>query len=314
MMSSPDGRPTERPAPICRLCGGRGAPRYTDCRDLEYFIPARFDFHRCAACGLVFMHPLPTREELPHLYPPTYHNFDAPVGALSRTLLDRYYAHHAAICRRYLPKDGAFLEIGSAGGDLLERLRAQGYRNVQGVELSRDGWELSRRKGLTVFHGTAEEFATDDRFDLVFMSHVIEHVLDPVDTVLRMAALLKEGGVLYVETPNVASLDARIWRRHWGLIHYPRHLYLFDRRTIRRLLSRGGLIVERTWSELNSCGWALSVQCALRRLGLDPSRRPRSFYYPALLVASLPLNLVDLCAGGTAFMATVARKARAVPA
>lgn len=294
--------------PTCILCGGHGKLRFSDCRDLEYFIPASSDFYRCTACGFVFMHPQPTRDDLPGLYPSTYHNFDAPSGAMSRMLLDRYYAHHAAICRRYLPRDGAFLEIGSAGGDLLARLRDHGYRNVQGIELSRDGWEISRQKGLEVFHGTVEEFATDQRFDMLFMSHVIEHVLDPVATVGRMAGLLKEGGVLYVETPNVAALDARIWRRHWGLIHYPRHLYLFDRRTLGRLLAGGGLAVERVWSEINSCGWALSVQGMLRRLGIDPSRRPRSWYYPAVLVACLPLNLLDRCFGGTAFMAAVARK------
>jgi SAM-dependent methyltransferase len=292
----------------CILCGGPGTAHYTGCRDLEYFIPAAFDFYRCAACGLLFLHPLPAREELPRLYPSTYHNFDAPSGALSRLLLDRYHAHHAAICRRYLPPDGAFLEIGSAAGDLLERLRARGYHNVQGVELSRDGWEISRRKGLRVFHGSVEEFASEECFDMIFMSHVIEHVLDPVATVRRMGGLLRDGGVLYIETPNAAALDARIWGRHWGLIHYPRHLYLFDRRTLGRLLGGGGLVVERVWSEINSCGWALSVQGMLRRLGIDPSRRPRSWYYPAVLVAALPLNFLDLCLGGTAFMAAVARK------
>jgi hypothetical protein len=66
--------------------------------------------------------------------------------------------------------------------------------------------------------------------------------------------------------------------------------------------------VERVWSEINSCGWALSVQGMLRRLGVDPSRRPRSWYYPAVLVACLPLNVLDVCFGGTAFMAAVARK------
>ena len=67
-----------------------------------------------------------------------------------------------------------------------------------------------------VFHGTLDEFETDDKFDLVFMSHVIEHVLDPVATVAKIRTLLKPGGVLYLETPNVRSLDARLWRRRWG--------------------------------------------------------------------------------------------------
>jgi hypothetical protein len=106
---------------------------------------------------------------------------------------------------------------------------------------------------------------------------------------------LKPGGVLYLETPNVRALDSRLWGRRWGLIHYPRHLYLFDRSTIRRLFESAGLVDVRVASELNSCGWALSVQSELRRVGLDRSRRPRSFYYSLLLLLFLPVNAVDSC-------------------
>jgi SAM-dependent methyltransferase len=209
-----------------------------------------------------------------------------------------------------MPPDGSMLEIGCAAGDLLVRVQDQlPEATVRGVELSKEASERAWERGLDVFHGTLEEFETDERFDLVFMSHVIEHVLDPVATVERIASLLKPGGILYLETPNVRSLDARIWKRHWGLIHYPRHLCLFDRSTIAGLLERGGFSVEDVSPQVNSCGWALSVQSALRRSGIDRSRRPRSAYYPLLLLVFLPLNLVDLCLGGTAFMSATGRRA-----
>jgi hypothetical protein len=135
-------------------------------------------------------------------------------------------------------------------------------------------------------------------------------VLDPVSTVAVIERLLAPGGVLYLETPNVGSLDARLWKQRWGLIHYPRHLYLFDRATITRLLGTAGLTTEGVRWEPNSCGWALSVQSELRRRGIDRSRAPRSRYYPLLLMLFLPLNLLDAVFGGTAFMSAIGRKAR----
>ena len=66
----------------------------------------------------------------------------------------------------------------------------------------------------------------------------------------------------------------------------------------------------RVSSQVNSCGWALSVQSMLRRRGLDRSHRPRSFYYPLLLLAFLPFNLLDAALGGTAFMTAIARRPR----
>lgn len=297
-------------APRCRLCGGTGAVLYVDCLDLEYFMANDAVMHRCRSCSLVFLHPLPTREELAALYPDNYHNFQSARGALARFLFERYHARQAALCMRNLPPDGTFLEVGCGDGAILAKLRERGIGDVQGIEIARAGGEAARRKGLRVFHGTLEEFDTDERFDMVFMSHVIEHVLDPVLAMQRIADLLKPGGVVYLETPNVGSLDARLWGSNWGLVHYPRHLWLFDRTTLRRLVESAGLRVERTSFELNSCGWALSIQHWLRKRSFDRARAPRSFYYNPLLVLCLPLNLLDRVAGGTAFMSVIARKER----
>jgi SAM-dependent methyltransferase len=295
----------------CPLCSGEASLLYSDCFDFEYFVESSAQFYRCTDCGFVLMDPLPTRTELSELYPADYHNFDPPSNGISRLLLDRYYEHQSALCRRRMAEGGSFLEIGCAAGDILERMQRSGHHDVRGIEISREACEQAWKRDLNVFHGTLDEFESDDKFDLVFMSHVIEHVLDPVATVAKIRTMLKPRGVLYLETPNVRALDSRLWKSRWGLIHYPRHLYLFDRSTVRRLLEASGLVDVRVASELNSCGWALSVQSALRRMGLDRSRRPRSFYYSLLLLLFLPVNAVDWCFRSTAFISATAHEPKA---
>ena len=294
----------------CVLCGRATALLYDDCTDFEYFMTAPGDLYRCRSCGLVAMEPMPTRDELPALYPAEYENFSGPRNPVARFLLARYQRRQADICRKHLPPDGRILEIGCATGDVLAELAGE-YPVVQGIELSEDACAVARARGLDVFCGTLEEFETHQQYDVVFMSHVIEHVLDPVATVAIIERLLAPGGVLYLETPNVGSLDARLWKQRWGLIHYPRHLYLFDRSTVTRLLASADLRTEGVRWEPNSCGWALSVQSWLRRRGFDRSRAPRSRYYPLLLMLFLPLNLLDAAFGGTAFMSAIGRKAPA---
>jgi SAM-dependent methyltransferase len=291
----------------CVLCGGSVELLYDDCTDFEYFMTNPGNLARCHRCGLVVMDPMPTREELPGLYPADYHSYAQGGNPVARWLLRRYQRRQAALCRKHLPPGGRFLEIGCATGDVLAELAGQ-YPIVSGIELSEDAAAVAAARGLDVFCGTLEEFETDQQYDLIFMSHVIEHVLDPVATVARIAQLLAPGGVLYVETPNVGALDARVWKSRWGLIHYPRHLYLFDRSTIARLYESAGMTCDAVRWEPNSCGWALSVQSMLRRRGWDRTRRPRSRYYPLLLVAFLPLNLLDLAFGGTAFMSAIGHK------
>ncbi len=250
---------------------------------------------------------MPTRAELPTLYPAEYHNFGTPGNPIAAFLLRRYQQRQANLCRKLLRPGGRFLEIGCATGDVLAELEGE-YPVVRGIELSQEACAEAGRRGLEVFCGTLEEYEPTEQYDLVFMSHVIEHVLDPVATVAKIESLLAPGGVLYLETPNVGSLDARVWKQRWGLIHYPRHLYLFDRATIRSLIESAGLTTEAVRWEPNSCGWALSVQSALRRRGIDRSRLPRSRYYPALLLFFLPFNALDALFGGTAFMSAIGRK------
>jgi 2-polyprenyl-3-methyl-5-hydroxy-6-metoxy-1,4-benzoquinol methylase len=302
-------RPSSPPTAPCVLCHGRKTLLWDDCTDLEYFMTGSGDMYRCEACGLVAMEPMPTRQELPALYPPGYYNLSERKSALARFLQRRYHQRQAGICRSFLPPDGRILEIGCATGDVLVGLRDD-YPVVHGVDLSDAACEVARRRGLEVFCGTLEEYETDQQYDVVFMSHIIEHVIDPVATVAAVERLLAPGGVLYIETPNVGSLDARVWKQRWGLIHYPRHLYLFDRDTISSLLTSSSLATEHVRWEPNSCGWALSVQSELRRRQIDRATTPRSWYYPLLLMLFLPFNLVDTRFGGTAFMSVIGRKAQ----
>ncbi len=76
------------------------------------------------------------------------------------------------------------------------------------------------------------------------MFHVIEHVADPKAVVERIAAWLSDGGHLVIETPNINSVDARIFKKtFWGGYHIPRHWTLFNEKSLRQLFEAAGLKV-----------------------------------------------------------------------
>jgi hypothetical protein len=88
------------------------------------------------------------------------------------------------------------------------------------------------------------------------MFHVIEHVADPVGVVNRVAEWLSPGGSLVVETPNLDSWDARLFKeRWWGGYHIPRHWTLFDVNTLRHLFERCGLTVRHHAYQTGHASW-----------------------------------------------------------
>ena len=100
--------------------------------------------------------------------------------------------------------------------------------------------------------------------DLITMFHVIEHVDDPGRAVDRICRWLAPGGVLALETPNVDSLDARLFRRSWwGGYHIPRHWHLFSAQTLARLLTDRGLEVLAVRYQTGHSFWMYSFHHAL---------------------------------------------------
>jgi SAM-dependent methyltransferase len=79
-----------------------------------------------------------------------------------------------------------------------------------------------------------------DSFDAVTLSHVIEHLHDPVESLAACLRLLKPGGQIWVATPNVEGLGHRRFGRDWFGLDPPRHLVIFTRRALDRALRSAG--------------------------------------------------------------------------
>src|SRR5262249_11638886 len=136
--------------------------------------------------------------------------------------------------RARVPPGARACDLGCGSGDLLTRLARLGHE-VVGAEPDPAAREVVRGKGHRVLAGTAEELPEEirgGRHDLVVMSHVLEHCLDPKRAVANAAGLLAEGGLLVIETPNN---DARGLGRAgvlWPWLDVPRHLNFFTSRSL----------------------------------------------------------------------------------
>lgn len=139
---------------------------------------------------------------------------------------------------------GRLLDVGCGSGGLLYVMQNLGWE-VVGIDPDPGAIEAAARRGFEVSRATLEEAAfPDGSFDVITMSHVIEHVPDPEATLKESLRVLRPGGWLSIATPNAKSLGRRRFGRDWLGWSIPYHLLVFTPRTLRDAITRSGFLIE----------------------------------------------------------------------
>lgn len=292
----------------CNLCGGEEfIAVYRGCPDRRHWLPGAFDVVRCRGCGLIQTNPRPDRESVRAYYPTSYVAFssgqDPNPSRLYRGLREMVRLPHrlrygsSSVLPRPATGSNRLLDIGCGGGTLLGEMSRLGW-DVWGIEpdagLARS---VATRLSLSddrIFAGTAEaaDFPSG-WFDLVTMSHVLEHLHDPASVLCKVYQWLRPGGLLRIWVPNIDSFESRAFGRWWFGLDIPRHLYHYNPSTLRRLLARCGFQVERLVPQFQGSSLSGSLthvaDAALRRHQVY--RQSRTLYYLSLPIASVLLPL-----------------------
>jgi SAM-dependent methyltransferase len=191
---------------------------------------------RCVSCGLVRQDP-PAHAPYEDAEDPDYLAEEPGLRATFRKTLERIERHRRP--------PGRFLDVGTGPGLLVEEAAERGW-DAMGIELS--GWAVAeaQRRGLDVRQQTLDDVDLQPgSVDAASLADVIEHVPDPLGMMRRLHGLLAPGGVVFLATPNVASVVARVLRRWWWSV-LPGHIWLFSEATLVKLLHDAGFEVVET--------------------------------------------------------------------
>jgi SAM-dependent methyltransferase len=220
---------------------------------------------RCDGCGLIYLNPRPTAESIRRVYQEAYFaDRDIQYPSSGEQIEREIESRRVAIRRltRETKLTGRFLDVGCAAGFLVAAAQREGWQAV-GVDVSDWSTRFAREQlGLDARTGNLEELDFEAPFDLIVMSHVAEHLPNPLRTLKAIYSILKPGGVLVVRGPNVGSFD-RIWHgRAWRGYELPLHFYHFDVESYRRIMSQAGLNVYKIepdfWNPVKHVSEALS--------------------------------------------------------
>lgn len=179
------------------------------------------------------------------------HMPDVRPGLADKLLLKAAYINDAGTMmdsRRLLaqvPGARSALDIGCGNGDFLAALAGDGRRLIA-VEPDPKARVVAASKGLEVLPGTAEqlpEALTGESFDIVTLTHVLEHCRDPLKALSSIRDLLSPSGILYCEVPNCGAIYFQTLSRISEMLDVPRHLHFFTQASLTALCEKAGLQV-----------------------------------------------------------------------
>ncbi len=230
---------------VCPIC--RGAD----------FQPYKLGLVRCKSCDAVFS---------PTIWQPQANEqmedewFGADYQAESSVWVNAFQAWNnrktLARLAQANPQGRRLLEIGVGSGSFLKAARGCGYE-VMGCDLSASICErVCRLHGISMHGESLGTLAGENRFDVVVMNHVLEHVNQPIALLNEVRRLLAPGGLVHIAVPNIACWEAKLA----GWTSYePYHLAYFAPHTLERAVKAGGLVIERLSTHDSFSGWFLAV-------------------------------------------------------
>lgn len=309
----------------CCSCGcDAWSPQFDDLTD--YLTQETFHVRRCTNCGLAMTQPLPTGDEIARFYPLKYRsNRHGFTGGMRSTLRRR------AVESQFPPGfRGRVLDIGCGDGSFALAMLKDGWK-FSATEIDPRTVDRLRAAGVDAkLSHVAEAEGFDQPFDAITTWHVVEHVEHPRQVVEWARSQLAPGGIFQVTVPNVQSLQAKLFGRHWVHLDVPRHRQHFSPETLRSLVEHAGFDVVHQSNFALEYDWFGVIQSALNTVCSTPNvlfdklthasveeHNPiplsdTAISYallPALALASLPLILVAAAVGDGATL-TLTCKAR----
>jgi SAM-dependent methyltransferase len=253
-----------RDAVRCRLCGSA---------DVRPWLEKRaYRIHRCRRCGNAFVPDAAVPKDLESLYTAAYFDGGQATGYPSYVADGPLIEHSLTRRMRWLATlapPGRLLDVGAAYGVGQCAARAAGFVEV-GVEISPEEDAAAELwAGVPTIVGDFIAVDVPGPFAVITMFDVLEHMRDPRACVMRARTLLAPGGILAVETGDLASPWARLLGARWYFLDPPQHLAYFTAAGLADLMAAADLVPA---GRVRRFGRGVSVANAAFKLGHNAPR------------------------------------------
>lgn len=212
-----------------------------------------FNIVRCRSCTMVYVNPRLRNEEVYDIYRKNYftsgecgyENYELTDHLRNKTF-QRWYHD---IEPNLLLKTGIALDVGCASGNFLRLLSQKGW-DVKGIELDQDMFENVKQQDHDVSNTPLEYYESSTKFQLITLFDVIEHLPYLNKDLKKLSGLLDNKGSIVLVTPNINSMQHRLFGKNWFQFKPKEHIYYFSSKTLEQVVKPYGLKIKY----VSSCG------------------------------------------------------------
>lgn len=187
------------------------------------------DIVKCRDCSLVFA----KKNSIP-----TYDRYWVSPREVASNIKKDVFLGRLNIIKKWVCPLNSVLDIGCGLGSFLEVAKKKGVVLVYGIEPSKNGKKACKAKGISLIDYD-EDMGFHLEFDAITLWHVLEHMRDPIEYLIKIQIFLGENTLLFMEVPNIESYSAKKEKEKWWYVQ-DEHLYYFSPKTITAVLEEAG--------------------------------------------------------------------------
>lgn len=222
---------------VCPLCGSKEVRRIRRNRIFDTYL------FTCDSCDLFFSSPEVTVQSIANHYEKGKGETWIQKRLLRKILSEislydtnRRHGQLANMINDEIGKNKTILEVGCGNAHTLVRLRNKGHSCV-GIEPGFNRWDMIEDKDIKIYKDVFANVKLNEKFDVVILEHLLEHIPNPVDFLLQINSLMTENGLLFIETPN-----SKNYYQIYDMHRNDEHLFWYNSKNLVNLLNKGKFV------------------------------------------------------------------------
>ncbi len=216
----------------CPICNSENTTKkFTGLHDHYNNIKGEFFFNKCINCGHLFLGNPLKKNEIYLAYSKNYGAYNKFEFNWLREFFLKSQVYNL-VGKNFFKRKLKILEVGAGEGPFSKIFYKLGHE-VTATDIEKSTLDQLKLIGVKIKQGEFEKINFNKKYDLIILSHVIEHFYNPGKVVHKLKSLLKKDGVVFLKTPNSDFLFLELVKKYTHIFDTPRHISIFSKKSLK---------------------------------------------------------------------------------